>query len=107
MNESAANKVVLVIDPDSHSREQTAHQLQVAGLPTRVYGSCDQFFADLGTLRKSMYSCVVSELRFPSGSGLTIMDAIKRERHVGSLVFYVGESSVRDAVHVMRDGAVA
>lgn len=107
MNTEVINKVVLVVDPDSETREKTVQHLQQAGLPTRFYAGCDQFFADLGELRRATYFCVVSELRFASGSGLTIMDAMKRERHLGAMVFYVSHASVRDAVHVMREGALA
>jgi FixJ family two-component response regulator len=107
MNDVAVSKVVIVVDPDGQSREQTVQQLQQSGLPARAYATCDQFFADLATLRRATYSCVVSELRFPSGSGLTIMDALKRERHVSPVVFYTAGASIRDAVHVMREGAVA
>jgi FixJ family two-component response regulator len=95
--------VVAIIDDDSSYREALVRLLAAAGLRVRAYSSARTF---LDSPDWENTSCVVSDLRMPSVSGLQLQATMHERTPNLSIIFISGYAEVPDCVTAMKAGAV-
>jgi two-component system response regulator FixJ len=103
-------ETVHVVDDDAEICESTAGFLAQHGYRVRQHASADAFLAacsDAGTLGDR--AIVISDLRMPGRSGLSLLRELRRRTAAGGraipVILVTGHASVPLAVDAMRDGA--
>jgi two-component system response regulator RegA len=93
---------ILVVDDDEIFRERLARALRARGYTVTEAGDCSAAF---GALDAQAFDRAVVDLRLPSGSGLSVVRALKETQPDVAIVVLTGYGSIATALEAMRLGA--
>jgi two-component system response regulator FixJ len=94
--------IVHVIDDDEAVRESLSFLLRTAQFEVQTYPSAAAF---LGTLPKTKSSCIITDVRMPSVSGIDLLQRLTELKIVIPVIVITGHGDVPLAVEAMKFGA--
>jgi FixJ family two-component response regulator len=97
------NPMVLVIDDDSHVREGLRDVFESVNLPSKAFGSAEEFFQSKLPER---VSCLVLDVRLPGLNGLDLQTELAKVQIDIPIVFITGHGDIPMSVKAMKGGAV-
>lgn len=92
-----------MVEDDDGLRDALAAQLRCAGYEVRTYASVGEF---LVSSPPTGHGCILLDLVLPGPSGLSLQQALARQRDALPVVFMSGHNDVEAAVKAMKAGAV-
>jgi two-component system response regulator FixJ len=95
--------IVHVIDDDEAARESLAFLLRSAQIEVQTYPSAVAF---LDALPDTKSSCIITDVRMPSLSGIDLLRRLKELRVATPVIVMTGHGDVPLAVEAMKVGAV-
>jgi two-component system response regulator FixJ len=95
--------LVHVIDDDEAARESLAFLLRSAQIEVQTYPSAVAF---LEALPETKSSCIITDVRMPSVSGIDLLRRLKELRIGTPVIVMTGHGDVPLAVEAMKVGAV-
>jgi FixJ family two-component response regulator len=97
------NPMVLVIDDDPHVREGLRDVFESVNLPSKAFGSAEEFFQSKLPER---VSCLVLDVRLPGLNGLDLQTELAKVQINIPIVFITGHGDIPMSVKAMKGGAV-
>ena len=92
---------VFVVDDHKSVRESLAFLLQCSGIEARSFGSADEA---LRAISANLPTCIVSDMRMPSGSGLDLLAEMRRLGIDTPVILMTGHADVPLAIQALRAG---
>jgi two-component system response regulator RegA len=102
MSPADGDRSILVVDDDEIFRERLARALRARGYTVTEAGDCSAAFDAVGA---RSFDRAIIDLRLPSGSGLTVVRALKEAQPELAIVVLTGYGSIATALEAMRLGA--
>jgi FixJ family two-component response regulator len=96
-------KVVAIVDDDDSVRVALEGLLKSAGLPTRGFGSAEEFI-ESGQQRET--ACLIADIRMPGMSGLELQAKLNSEHCRIPIVFITAHGDAKMRMQALRAGAV-
>ncbi len=93
-----------IVDDDAHVRAALAGFLQVIGLPTRVFDSCEAF---LDAYKADQSGMLFVDLHLTGMSGLELIEELQRRSSLMKMVLMTGACSAECTTRARNGGAVA
>jgi DNA-binding NtrC family response regulator len=93
---------ILIVDDDKVILDSLAEFLGAQGYRTRGVGSVKEAM-DLA--RQEQYSLVITDVNLPDGSGLDLLEAVKRQHSETAVIIITGYGSIESAVQAIKLGA--
>jgi DNA-binding NtrC family response regulator len=100
----ASPRRILIVEDLEDSRQSLQELLQIGVLRVEVDAAEDGMRA-LELLAERPYALVITDLRMPKASGMSLLRAIKERNLPCAVVIVTGHGGVREAVEAMRLGA--
>lgn len=97
----ANDSIVYVIDDDDGARHSLEFLLDCAGIRVRSFPSADAFLESAPPLAAA---CVVTDVRMPGMSGITLVEEMKRRGASVPMIVITGHADVPLAIQAMRAG---
>lgn len=97
-----SRSTVLIVDDDQAYRTRLVRAFEDRGFLAR---GADDVASGVGLAQLSPPDYAVVDLRLPGGSGLLVLDALKRIRPATSVVMLTGYGSIATAVDAVHRGA--
>lgn len=94
---------VIVVDPDSATRDSVSSLARMMNLECEAYASGTKFLEDYDP---DTAGCLVLEIRIPDLNGVQIQERLSREGSLLPIIFLTGQATVSIAVRAMRSGAL-
>src|ERR1700693_3943672 len=94
---------VFIVDDDRDVRESLQDLLESVGLPSKSFGTAQEF---LSSPRNDGPSCLILDVRLPGISGLDLQHELKRGRISIPIIFLTAHADVPMSVKAMKSGAV-
>jgi FixJ family two-component response regulator len=94
---------VFIVDDDADVRESLQELLESVGLPSRSFGTAQEFLA-VG--RGAGPSCLILDVRLPGISGLDLQHELKKGKISIPIIFLTAHADVPMSVKAMKSGAV-
>jgi DNA-binding NtrC family response regulator len=101
-SDDLVNANTLVAESRGDPAESAAAILQNAGAEITAVSDGN---AALAALRAGTPQIIVAEVRWPAGSGLSILEAARRMHPRAPVILFSGQPSVSEAVRAMQEGA--
>lgn len=97
---------VLLVDDNAGFRESTTWVLEGAGFKVEAFADADAVLRRVGTgAMLPADSCVVTDIRMPTISGIQLQAELNRRGCKVPLIFITGHGDIPLAVSAMRNGA--
>ena len=100
---SKTEAMVFVVDDDQYVRESLVSLIRSAGLAVTTFASAQQF---LDSLRASVPSCLVLDVKLPGLSGLELQKRLTEANIDIPIIFITGHGDIPTTVKAMKAGAV-
>jgi RNA polymerase sigma factor (sigma-70 family) len=94
---------VYIVDDDADVRESLQELLDSVGLPSRSFGTAQEF---LSSPRSGGPSCLILDVRLPGISGLDLQNELRRGKVSIPIIFLTAHADVPMSVGAMKSGAV-
>jgi FixJ family two-component response regulator len=94
---------VFIVDDDPDVRESLQELLESVGLPSKSFGTAQEF---LLSSRGNGPSCLILDVRLPGISGLDLQHELKRGKVSIPIIFLTAHADVPMSVRAMKSGAV-
>jgi CheY-like chemotaxis protein len=94
---------ILVIDDEQVVREGVSRVCETGGMSVEAVGDAS---SGLEKLRKGTYRLVLCDVMLPDQDGFHILQAMKQAGDVTPVVMITGCSTVQNAVHALKEGAL-
>ena len=95
--------VVFVVDDDESVREAIRNLLESVRLPTRLFGSTEEF---VKAQRPAAPSCLVLDVRLPGRNGLEFQEELKKTGVEIPIIFITAHGDIPMTSRAMKAGAV-
>jgi len=95
---------VYIVDDDPAARESVAALVQSRGMPTKTFGSAEEF---LTTAHGGIHGCLVLDVRMKGMGGLDLQEELRRRRIMVPVIIITGYADVPMAVRALQGGAVS
>jgi FixJ family two-component response regulator len=99
---AAAPATVFVVDDNAGVRKALRALLESAGLAVETHASSEDFLA---AYRPEAPGCLVLDVRLRHGSGLDLLDELRRRRAVLPIIMLTGYGDVQTSVRALKAGA--
>ena len=96
-------RLVHVVDDEPDIRRALALMLRAAGIETRVYGSAEEYLAEVSINEPA---CVLLDNRLPGLSGLDFQAELSKANIDVPIIFITGHGDIAMTVKAMKAGAV-
>lgn len=93
--------MVHFIDDDEAIRESSKFLLEMHDLPTRAYGTAEEFLPVVDSL---VDGCIVTDVRMPGMNGLDLVRLLKERGVALPIIVITGHGDIPLAVEAMRAG---
>lgn len=93
---------ILIIDDEEGNRQALHKLLEDKGYSVRSSGSGEEAQE---ILKKTNFSCILTDLRLPGISGLEILKQVKAQSPYTNVILITGQGSAETAVEAMKNGA--
>lgn len=97
---TAAKAMIGVIEDDPALQELLVEELEAEGYKVTAWGSVEAF-KDAG----SLLDLLISDIRLPGQSGLSLLDSLKNEENAPALLLITAFGTVDQAVDALKQGA--
>ncbi|WP_286842850.1 sigma-54-dependent transcriptional regulator, partial [Idiomarina sp. UBA4206] len=97
---TAAKAMIGVIEDDPALQELLVEELEAEGYQVNAWGSVEGFKKAAATL-----DLVISDIRLPGQSGLSLLDSLKNEDNAPALLLITAFGTVDQAVDALKQGA--
>ncbi|MGM0525961.1 MAG: sigma-54-dependent transcriptional regulator [Pseudomonadota bacterium] len=97
---SYKNARLAVVEDDSALNELLVEELEAEGYSVNHYGSVEDFLSD-----SSSVDLVVSDIRLPGMSGLTLLENLQQQKNPPALLLITAFGTVDQAVDALKKGA--
>jgi len=94
---------VFIVDDDASIRDAVANLLETEGIPTRQFGSAEEFIA---TWRKNMPGCLLLDVRLPGITGVELQEKLRQLSVAIPIVFMTAHGDIPMVRRVIKAGAV-
>src|SRR5438093_10181203 len=94
---------VAIVDDDDLMRSALQGLLKQAGLPTRTFGSAEEF---LHSDERHLTACLIADIRMPGMTGLDLQSTLNAERIRIPTIFITAHGDARMRMQALRAGAV-
>jgi FixJ family two-component response regulator len=94
---------VFIVDDDRDLRESLQDLLDSVGLPSKSFGTAQEF---LSSPRSDGPSCLILDVRLPGISGLDLQHELKRAKVSIPIIFLTAHADVPMSVKAIKSGAV-
>jgi len=94
---------VFIVDDDRDVRESLQELLESVGLPSKSFGTAQEF---LSSAHSDGPSCLILDVRLPGISGLDLQHELKRGKVSIPIIFLTAHADVPMSVRAMKSGAV-
>jgi FixJ family two-component response regulator len=94
---------VFIVDDDKDVRESLQELLESVGLPSKSFGTAQEF---LSSPRSDGSSCLILDVRLPGISGLDLQHELKKRKASIPIIFLTAHADVPMSVKAMKSGAV-
>ena len=95
-------RLVHVVDDEPDIRRALALMLRATGIETRVYGSAEEYLAEVSINEPA---CVLLDNRLPGLSGLELLKRFSEAQSEAAVIMMTGHGDVPTAVLAMKLGA--
>jgi DNA-binding NtrC family response regulator len=93
---------ILIVDDDKVILDSLAEFLEAEGYRTHGVGSAKKAMEET---RQEQYSLVITDVNLPDGSGLDLLEAVKRQHPETAVIIITGYGSIESAVQAIKLGA--
>lgn len=97
------NCLIRIIDDEPNALEAVAFMLQCEVYETACYRNAHDFLVEDVP---SIPGCVLTDIRMPEMSGITLFETLRERHYPHPLLFMTAFADVEVAVEAMKDGAV-
>jgi FixJ family two-component response regulator len=100
---TANSTFVAIVDDDDLMRSALEGLLKQAGLPTRAFGSAEEF---LSAGERHHTACLIADIRMPGMTGLDLQATLNAEQIRIPTIFITAHGDARMRMQALRAGAV-
>ncbi|RMG04592.1 MAG: response regulator, partial [Nitrospirae bacterium] len=93
---------ILVVDDEESLRYTFAEFLIEEGFSVKTASTVEEA---ISVLKKALPDVVVADIRLPDGSGIELLDKVKKESHIIPVILITGYPEVKTASEAVRRGA--
>ena len=94
--------LIAIVDDDRWIRRSLERLLKSAGFRAETFVSAEDYLA---AGKHEETGCIILDIGLPGGSGLTILEELKRNDKADGLLIISAKDSLDDKVHALRAGA--